>query len=72
MRASGLFIIVACLGVQPAATQGSVPVSPVMSFFITSTGRGFGGNLGGLPGRTPSAASVRQPSDAEIDCGARI
>src|SRR5262245_26917866 len=27
-----------------------IAISPAMSFFITSTGRGFGGNLGGLAG----------------------
>ena len=32
-------------------TAQEVPtISPAMSFFITSTGRGFGGNLGGLAG----------------------
>lgn len=47
-----LFIaIVASLAQVTLAAQGA-PVAPVpqMSFFATSTGRGFGGNLGGLSG----------------------
>ena len=32
------------------ARQADGSPSPAMSFFITSTGRGFGGNLGGLTG----------------------
>jgi hypothetical protein len=32
------------------AQQADGPTSPAMSFFVTSTGRGFGGNLGGLAG----------------------
>ena len=50
MRSSGLVIMVAWLGAQPAVAQESSPVSAMMSFFVTSTGRGFGGNLGGLAG----------------------
>ena len=50
MRSSGLFIVMASLGAQAAVAQEAPSVSPAMSFFITSTGRGFGGNLGGLPG----------------------
>jgi hypothetical protein len=34
----------------PAVAQDAAQVSPAMSFFVTSTGRGFGGNLGGLAG----------------------
>jgi len=33
-----------------AGAQDVPAVAPAMSFFITSTGRGFGGNLGGLAG----------------------
>jgi hypothetical protein len=33
-----------------ARGQNAPPISPEMSFFVTSTGRGFGGNLGGLAG----------------------
>src|SRR5215510_7995221 len=36
--------------VVPAAAQDDRVIAPGMSFFITSTGRGFGGNLGGLAG----------------------
>src|SRR4029079_18740689 len=43
-----LFIVIAFLA--PASAQDVPQVSPAMSFFITSTGRGFGGNLGGLAG----------------------
>jgi hypothetical protein len=50
LRSAGLSILVAWLAVQPAVAQDSTSISPVMSFFITSTGRGFGGNLGGLAG----------------------
>ena len=32
------------------ARQANGPPSPEMSFFVTSAGRGFGGNLGGLAG----------------------
>lgn len=37
-----------CLAASAAAQQADV--SPAMSFFITSVGRGFGGDLGGLRG----------------------
>src|SRR5688572_10920697 len=39
-------VIATCLAAAPAAAQDV----PTMSFFVTSTGRGFGGNLGGLAG----------------------
>ncbi len=39
---------VVCAG--PAAAQDAPAISSGMSFFVTSTGRGFGGNLGGLDG----------------------
>ena len=42
------FIVAVFLAAVPA--QDVPHVSPAMSFFITSTGRGFGGNLGGLAG----------------------
>ena len=32
------------------SAQDGPAIAPTMSFFITSTGRGFGGNLGGLAG----------------------
>jgi hypothetical protein len=43
-------IVIALLAAAFAALQGAPQVSPAMSFFVTSTGRGFGGNLGGLAG----------------------
>jgi hypothetical protein len=35
---------------SPTAAQDTSVVSPSMSFFLTSQGRGFGGNLGGVAG----------------------
>jgi hypothetical protein len=44
-------VIIAVLLVEGSAPAQDRPaVSPMMSFFVTSTGRGFGGNLGGLAG----------------------
>jgi hypothetical protein len=43
-------IVMAIFAAAPAAAQDASTVSPAMSFFVTSTGRGFGGNLGGLTG----------------------
>jgi hypothetical protein len=43
-------IVAVLLAAAPAAAQDGPAVSPAMSFFVTSTGRGFGGNLGGLAG----------------------
>jgi len=50
--------VIAVLAGTPAVAQDSPPIASApapsgvegMSFFITSTGRGFGGNLGGLAG----------------------
>ena len=39
-----------CIVVSAAAAQESASVSPNMSFFVTSVGRGFGGDYGGLAG----------------------
>lgn len=50
MRALKPLIVAACLAAAPVTAQDVPPVSPAMSFFVTSTGRGFGGNLGGLAG----------------------
>jgi hypothetical protein len=50
MRTSQVFIVFSLLVVAAVAAQDTPAVSPAMSFFITSTGRGFGGNLGGLAG----------------------
>ena len=46
MRIVQSFIVCASLAAVPAEAQNV----PAMSFFVTSTGRGFGGNLGGLAG----------------------
>jgi hypothetical protein len=43
-------IVIALLAAAPAIAQDPPAVAPTMSFFVTSTGRGFGGNLGGLAG----------------------
>jgi hypothetical protein len=43
-------IITTLLVAAPVAAQDEPAISPAMSFFVTSTGRGFGGNLGGLAG----------------------
>ena len=43
-------LVTAVLAVPPAVAQEGTAISPAMSFFVTSTGRGFGGNLGGLAG----------------------
>jgi hypothetical protein len=42
--------VTALLAAAPATAQQAPAVAPAMSFFVTSTGRGFGGNLGGLAG----------------------
>ena len=44
------FFIVTSLLAVPAASQELPAIAPGMSFFVTSTGRGLGGNLGGLAG----------------------
>jgi hypothetical protein len=50
------FIVAAWLAAAPAIAQEAPALAPApsavegMSFFITSTGRGFGGNLAGLAG----------------------
>jgi hypothetical protein len=44
-------MLAALVTIGPAESAQDRPqVSPAMSFFITSTGRGFGANLGGLAG----------------------
>jgi hypothetical protein len=50
MRTSQVLIVIALLVTALTTAQDAPAVSPAMSFFITSTGRGFGGNLGGLAG----------------------
>jgi hypothetical protein len=53
------------LAAVPAAAQNTP--APAMSFFITSTGRGFGGNLGGLAG----ADAICQQRAAAVGRGER-
>jgi hypothetical protein len=43
-------VIVTAWLVAAPVVQDVPAVAPAMSFFVTSTGRGFGGNLGGLAG----------------------
>jgi hypothetical protein len=50
MRIFQAVIVCTFIAAVPAAAQDVPAISPAMSFFITSTGRGFGGNLGGLAG----------------------
>jgi hypothetical protein len=51
LRASSHALTLAVLlAALPAAAQDVPAISSAMSFFVTSTGRGFGGNLGGLAG----------------------
>jgi hypothetical protein len=50
VRVGRLFTLATVLSVIPAAAQDAAAISPRMSFFVTSTGRGFGGNLAGLDG----------------------
>jgi hypothetical protein len=50
MRIFRAVIVIALLAAAPAAAQDVPANAPAMSFFVTSTGRGFGGNLGGLAG----------------------
>jgi hypothetical protein len=50
MRIVQAAMVITFLVWAPAVAQEVPPIAPEMSFFITSTGRGFGGNLGGLAG----------------------
>jgi hypothetical protein len=50
MRIFQSFVLTALLAGVPADAQDVPAIAPSMSFFVTSTGRGFGGNLGGLAG----------------------
>ena len=51
-----------------AAAQNTPAPAPTMSFFITSTGRGFGGNLGGLAG----ADAICRQRAASVGRGDRV
>ena len=50
MRMFQSFIVAALIAGAPVQAQDVPAAAPAMSFFVTSTGRGFGGNLGGLAG----------------------
>ena len=50
MRLPALVIVASAIAASPSAAQEAPIISPSMSFFITSQGRGFGGNLGGVAG----------------------
>jgi hypothetical protein len=50
VRVRQRFIVTAVLAAAPALAQDPPAIAPAMSFFITSTGRGFGGDLAGLAG----------------------
>ena len=50
MRLVRSAIVTTMLAAAPAVAQDAPATAPSMSFFVTSTGRGFGGNLGGLAG----------------------
>jgi hypothetical protein len=54
------FLVVAILIVAPAGARDPRAVVREMSFFVTSTGRGFGGDLGGIAGA--DALCVRRAS----------
>ena len=49
VRLAGSIAVVAC-AVLAAAAREQPQIAPEMSFFVTSSGRGFGANLGGLAG----------------------
>jgi hypothetical protein len=61
LRVFQSFIVIALVAGASAAGQDAPAGAPAMSFFITSTGRGFGGNLGGLAG---ADALCRRRADA--------
>ena len=68
MRILQPFILAALLAAAPAAAQNVPAIAPAMSFFVTSTGRGFGGNLGGLAG----ADAICRPRATAVGRGDRL
>jgi hypothetical protein len=50
MRSAAILLVVLAVGGAAGHAQDQPRRSPDMSFFITSVGRGFGANLGGLAG----------------------
>lgn len=63
MRVVRTVLLATVLAARPVTAQDppAIAISPAMSFFITSTGRGFGGNLGGLAGA--DALCLQRASD---------
>jgi len=69
LQASGFGLGFGLLLAAGSPTAQDAPaVAPNMSFFITSTGRGFGGNLGGLAG----ADAICQQRAAAVGRGDRM
>lgn len=56
LAAAGLMSVAGCASVQPGATE--------MTFFVTSTGPGKGGDLGGLAGADQHCQSLAQAAGA--------
>ena len=56
-----------CLGPELLRAQEAAQAAPNMSFFVTSKGRGFGGNLAGLRG----ADAICQQLAASVGAGQR-
>ncbi len=57
LAAAGLIGVVGCAGMQPSGPKG-------MTFFVTSTGPGKGGDLGGLEGADRHCQSLAQAAGA--------
>jgi hypothetical protein len=60
---AGILLVAAAVAVA-AHAQERPAISPQMSFFITSTGRGFGANLGGLAGADAHCARLAAAAGA--------
>jgi hypothetical protein len=67
MRIARLVVIVVCIAASAGHAQEAPAIAADMSFFVTSRGRGFGGNLGGVAG---ADAHCRQLAEA-VGRGAR-
>ena len=57
LAAAGLIGVVGCAGMQPSGPKS-------MTFFVTSTGPGKGGDLGGLEGADRHCQSLAQAAGA--------
>ena len=62
------FVVLIVMLTAGSAAQDAPGVSSDMSFFITSTGRGFGGNLAGLDG----ADAICRMRAAAVGRGGRV